>query len=194
MFFAARPFAEADGGSCGGAGQVGFRGGVRLPLPRPPHPQRPHPHSRPRSHPTGLAAAVHCSSFNCNQLPAAFAMAAYESRQDELAQFQELSNKWEPEATVGLPCEAPSPPVLLIGHQGPLVSERQSSNAITAEYADADPIFQAKTAVRALGERPASQSLTVCQALPQKYVQMRTCRGDGLCGWRGTNDGTSSWC
>ena len=31
--------------------------------------------------------------------------------------------------------------------QGPLVGQRQPSTAITTEYASADPIFQAKTAV-----------------------------------------------
>lgn len=35
-----------------------------------------------------------------NQLPAAFSMAAYQNHQDELAQLQELSNNYEPEATV----------------------------------------------------------------------------------------------
>ncbi|KAF2397511.1 cysteine proteinase [Trichodelitschia bisporula] len=68
---------------------------------------------------------------------------------DELAQLQELSNKWESDAS------------------GPLVSERVSSSAITTEYANADPVYQAKTAT-----------------LPQKYAQYRTCRGDGHCGWR----------
>ena len=32
-------------------------------------------------------------------------------------------------------------------HQGPLVGQRQPSTAITTEYASADPVFQAKTAV-----------------------------------------------
>lgn len=31
--------------------------------------------------------------------------------------------------------------------QGPLVGQRQPSSAITTEYASADPVFQAKTAV-----------------------------------------------
>ena len=31
--------------------------------------------------------------------------------------------------------------------QGPLVGQRQPSTAITTEYASADPVFQAKTAV-----------------------------------------------
>ena len=53
-------------------------------------------------------------------------------------------------------------------HQGPLVGERQSSAAITSQYATADPVYQVKTA-----------------ALPAKYAYFRTCRGDGHCGWRG---------
>ncbi|KAF2433008.1 cysteine proteinase [Tothia fuscella] len=76
-------------------------------------------------------------------------MAAFAQDDDELARMQELSNKWESDAT------------------GPLVSERLASSAITTEYANADPVYQAKTA-----------------SLPQKYAQYRTCRGDGHCGWR----------
>jgi ubiquitin thioesterase protein OTUB1 len=52
--------------------------------------------------------------------------------------------------------------------QGPLVGERQSSAAITTQYANADPVYRIKTA-----------------ALPAKYAYFRTCRGDGHCGWRG---------
>jgi ubiquitin thioesterase protein OTUB1 len=48
------------------------------------------------------------------------------------------------------------------------VGERQSSAAITTQYATADPVYQVKTA-----------------ALPAKYAFFRTCRGDGHCGWRG---------
>ncbi|KAE9991116.1 hypothetical protein EG327_000413 [Venturia inaequalis] len=50
---------------------------------------------------------------------------------------------------------------------GPLVSELLASSAITTEYANADPVYQAKTA-----------------SIPQIYTQYRTCRGDGHCGWR----------
>ncbi|KAA8614665.1 Peptidase-C65 domain containing protein [Pyrenophora tritici-repentis] len=75
-------------------------------------------------------------------------MAAYPS-DDELAQLQKLSSDFEPEVT------------------GPLVGQRQSSAAITTQYATADPVFQVKTA-----------------ALPAKYAYFRTCRGDGHCGWR----------
>ena len=35
--------------------------------------------------------------------------------------------------------------------QGPLVGERQSSHAITTEYANADPVYRAKTAVSYTG-------------------------------------------
>ncbi|KAF2486057.1 peptidase C65 Otubain-domain-containing protein [Neohortaea acidophila] len=68
---------------------------------------------------------------------------------EQLSEFQKLSNEYVPEVT------------------GPLVGERQSSTAIVAEYASADPVFQAKT-----------------EALPQKYSHYRTVRGDGSCGWR----------
>ncbi|OAL05894.1 cysteine proteinase [Phaeosphaeriaceae sp. SRC1lsM3a] len=68
---------------------------------------------------------------------------------DEIAHLQDLSSKYEPETT------------------GPLVGERQSSAAITTQYANADPVYRVKTA-----------------ALPAKYAYFRTCRGDGHCGWR----------
>ncbi|CAI6335973.1 unnamed protein product [Periconia digitata] len=74
---------------------------------------------------------------------------AYVLPDDELAQLQKLSGDYQPETT------------------GPLVGERQSSAAITAEYANADPVYRAKTAV-----------------LPDKYAYFRTCLGDGHCGWR----------
>ncbi|KAF2763961.1 cysteine proteinase [Teratosphaeria nubilosa] len=48
--------------------------------------------------------------------------------EEEQAQFQELSNKYEPEVT------------------GPLVGQRETSTNITVEYAAADPVYQAKTA------------------------------------------------
>ncbi|KIW07895.1 uncharacterized protein PV09_01806 [Verruconis gallopava] len=78
-------------------------------------------------------------------------MAAYSAQQqdEELARLQELSNKWEPDAT------------------GPFVSDLLDSTAITAEYANADPVYQVKTA-----------------SLPQSFSHYRTCRGDGHCGWR----------
>ncbi|GME39810.1 COP9 signalosome complex subunit 2 [Neofusicoccum parvum] len=68
---------------------------------------------------------------------------------DELAQLQKLSNEYQPEAA------------------GPLVGPRQSTAAITTEYANGDPVYRAKT-----------------QNLPYKYSHYRTCRGDGHCGWR----------
>ncbi|KAF2838985.1 cysteine proteinase [Patellaria atrata CBS 101060] len=73
----------------------------------------------------------------------------YVQSEEELAELEKLSNEYRPVAT------------------GPLVGERQPSNNITAEYANADPVYRAKTA-----------------ALPQKYSHYRTCRGDGHCGWR----------
>ncbi|KAL6712482.1 hypothetical protein ACN47E_000359 [Coniothyrium glycines] len=84
--------------------------------------------------------------------PANFPMAdpaTYMATDEELAHLQKLASDFEPEVT------------------GPLVGERQSSSAITSEYANADPIYRIKTA-----------------ALPAKYAYFRTCRGDGHCGWR----------
>ncbi|KAI0521055.1 peptidase C65 Otubain-domain-containing protein [Xylaria bambusicola] len=50
---------------------------------------------------------------------------------------------------------------------GPLVGEKTSSQAITEEYARADPAFVAKT-----------------MALPQTYSHYRPIQGDGNCGYR----------
>ncbi|WPH01714.1 Hypothetical protein R9X50_00456600 [Acrodontium crateriforme] len=68
---------------------------------------------------------------------------------DDMAALQKLSDDFQPEIS------------------GPLVGQREPSTAITAEYASADPVFQAKTA-----------------SLPQKYSHYRKMRGDGKCGWR----------
>lgn len=68
---------------------------------------------------------------------------------EEMERFQELSNKYEPE----LP--------------GPLVSSKQSTNAIAMDYANADPTFATKTS-----------------ALAVTHPQSRIMKGDGNCGWR----------
>ncbi|KAI9703214.1 MAG: hypothetical protein M1836_007779 [Candelina mexicana] len=68
---------------------------------------------------------------------------------EELANLQKLSNEYTADV------------------QGPLVGKRQSTQAITSEYANADPAFVRKTSV-----------------LPQKYSHYRTVKGDGNCGWR----------
>ncbi|KAI5467970.1 peptidase C65 Otubain-domain-containing protein [Mariannaea sp. PMI_226] len=52
-------------------------------------------------------------------------------------------------------------------HKGPLVGNRVSSDAITTEYAKADPVYVEKTI-----------------ALPQTYSHYRRIQGDGNCGWR----------
>jgi Peptidase C65 Otubain len=68
--------------------------------------------------------------------------------------------------------------------QGPLVGEKKSSRAITEEYAKADPVYVAKTAVSSsahVNYAPADY----LQALPQKFSHYRQILGDGNCGWRG---------
>jgi ubiquitin thioesterase protein OTUB1 len=72
--------------------------------------------------------------------------------------------------------------------QGPLVGLKKSSHAITEEYAKADPIYVAKTAVSIsanLHLHSTSANCIVCKALPQKYSHYRPILGDGNCGWRG---------
>ncbi|EEH49957.2 uncharacterized protein PADG_06036 [Paracoccidioides brasiliensis Pb18] len=68
---------------------------------------------------------------------------------DHMAEFQKLSNQYEPDL------------------QGPLVGQKQSSSTITSEYANADPIYVAKTI-----------------ALSHTHSHYRIMKGDGNCGWR----------
>lgn len=68
---------------------------------------------------------------------------------EELERFQKLSNEFEPDI------------------QGPLVSPKQSSDAIALEYANADPSLATKTSTLAI-THPTS----------------RIMKGDGNCGWR----------
>jgi hypothetical protein len=66
---------------------------------------------------------------------------------EELERFQKLSNEYEPDVQVSrkvlLEDRANEP-----SHQGPLVSAKRSTHAISAEYANADPTLAAKTSVR----------------------------------------------
>ncbi|EGC47908.1 ubiquitin thiolesterase [Histoplasma capsulatum var. duboisii H88] len=68
---------------------------------------------------------------------------------DHMLEFQKLSNHYEPDL------------------QGPLVGPKQSSSMITSEYANADPIYVAKTT-----------------ALSHTHSHYRIMKGDGNCGWR----------
>ncbi|PGH15276.1 hypothetical protein AJ80_05629 [Polytolypa hystricis UAMH7299] len=74
-------------------------------------------------------------------------MSAHQS--PDMAHFQQLSNTYEPEL------------------EGPLVRSKQSSNILKDEYANADPIYVAKTAT-----------------LAQTHSHYRVMKGDGNCGWR----------
>ncbi|KAL8816701.1 MAG: hypothetical protein Q9223_004336, partial [Gallowayella weberi] len=69
--------------------------------------------------------------------------------EEEMAQYQRMSNDYVPDT------------------QGPLISMRQSSQNITAEYAQADSIYVHKTT-----------------ALAHQFSEYRTVKGDGNCGWR----------
>ncbi|KAL8680608.1 MAG: hypothetical protein Q9186_003200 [Xanthomendoza sp. 1 TL-2023] len=69
--------------------------------------------------------------------------------EEEMAQYQRLSNDYVPDT------------------EGPLISTRQPSQNITAEYAQADPVYVHKTTALAL-----------------QFSAHRTVRGDGNCGWR----------
>ncbi|KAH8703742.1 putative ubiquitin thiolesterase [Talaromyces proteolyticus] len=68
---------------------------------------------------------------------------------EELERFQKLSNEYEPDV------------------QGPLVSAKQTSRTIAAEYSNADPTYVTKT-----------------NALAVTHPFTRVMKGDGNCGWR----------
>ncbi|KAL5358147.1 cysteine proteinase [Aspergillus floccosus] len=84
------------------------------------------------------AYSNHRSHFNMNTLST-----------EEMERFQKLSNEFEPDI------------------QGPLVSAKQSTNAIAMEYSGADPTFVAKTS-----------------ALAVTHPYCRIMKRDGNCGWR----------
>jgi len=77
-------------GESGGGGQlVAGRRAAAMPL-----------RLRQADLPTSYSSFFHHQQQQQQQHHSAFSMAAYQNHQDELAQLQELSNKWEPEATV----------------------------------------------------------------------------------------------
>lgn len=108
---------------------------------------------------------------------------SYVRSDEELAELQKLSQDYRPEYSV-----SPSPRYEFGSYantaEGPLVSEKQSSSSVTTEYANADPVYRAKTAVSQSASPPLAKKLTSLQALPQTHPYIRTCRGDGNCGWR----------
>ncbi|KAJ4408861.1 hypothetical protein N0V82_009624 [Gnomoniopsis sp. IMI 355080] len=76
-------------------------------------------------------------------------MESDQSLQDDLAAQEAAARTWQPEL------------------EGPRVGDKTPIDAITAEYAKADPVYVAKT-----------------MALPQTYTHYRPIKGDGSCGWR----------
>ncbi|KAK2780966.1 hypothetical protein FQN52_001963 [Onygenales sp. PD_12] len=68
---------------------------------------------------------------------------------DDMAEFQKLSNQYEPDL------------------EGPLVGPKQTSHILATEYANADPVYVAKTT-----------------ALSHTHSHYRIMKGDGNCGWR----------
>jgi hypothetical protein len=127
-----------------------FSGGLPLPF-RPPaalpalynHHAHAHVHGhQQQQQPHQLSPDF--AAFAPRPLP--LRMATFAQDDAELARLQELSNKWESDATVStIHCHVC--PHMYSREQGPLVSERLASSEITTEYANADPVFQAKTAV-----------------------------------------------
>ncbi|KAI1169663.1 peptidase C65 Otubain-domain-containing protein [Nemania sp. FL0916] len=110
------------------------------PPPQQQQQQHPHPHPHQESHPTHLSnrSALHYKMDQQMGLDP-----------NEICQQEAAASEFEPQL------------------EGPLVGEKVSSSAITAEYARADPTYVAKT-----------------MALPQTYSHYRPIQGDGNCGWR----------
>lgn len=89
---------------------------------------------------------------------------------DELAQLQKLSNEYQPEATVSPRARPPAPErAVADSPQGPLVGPRQSTAAITTEYANGDPVYRAKTQVR-VPALPAR--LLAAELVPEPSLQV----------------------
>ncbi|KAL4924887.1 OTU family ubiquitin thioesterase [Aspergillus undulatus] len=100
------------------------------------------------SHPVSASAYIgHGLPLYAHHPPPVFSMNP--PRNEERERFQQLSNTYQPDI------------------QGPLVSHKQSTNAIAMDYANADPAFATKTS-----------------ALAVTHPQSRIMKGDGNCGWR----------
>lgn len=82
---------------------------------------------------------------------------------DDLAAQEALARDFQPDLSVRFPLLGCSRTSQLTAEvQGPLVGDKKSSLAITEEYARADPIYVAKTAVGSLSiatDRPSANSI-----------------------------------
>ncbi|EME38717.1 hypothetical protein DOTSEDRAFT_75461 [Dothistroma septosporum NZE10] len=88
----------------------------------------PYQHPTFRHHQTSISShRTRAQTRQRQHSTMAYDQGHHQTTDEELAQMQELSAKYEPEVT------------------GPLVGQRQPSTAITTEYASADPVYQAKT-------------------------------------------------
>jgi ubiquitin thioesterase protein OTUB1 len=90
-------------------------------------------------------------NYNSSSLAPQFKMATNGIVHD-LEQQEELARNFQPELQVGRSVGEVRCDQKLMAMQGPLVGEKRSSHAITEEYAKADPIYVAKTAVSASAE------------------------------------------
>jgi hypothetical protein len=112
-------------------------------------------------------------------------MGGYKMAASEIEEQEALARDFQPALEV---CGAWKSEIrsTLTAVQGPLVGEKKNSHAITEEYAKADPIYVAKTAVSTSADlNEISANWHVGKALPQKYSHYRPILGDGNCGWRG---------
>ncbi|KAJ9248341.1 hypothetical protein DTO212C5_149 [Paecilomyces variotii] len=120
------------------------------PYSHPSHGDPLSPHSVPQSYYSDAAPlALQLSQFTTLLSRGNLNPAIMELSPEEMERFQKLSNEYEPDI------------------QGPLVSQKQQSQNITLEYANADPTLATKT-----------------RALAITHPYSRTMKGDGNCGWR----------
>jgi len=146
--------------------------------------------------PTAFGGAVHAHSpsYNPNaNMASPTDLKPEPGAPDDLAAQEAAARDYEPHLEVRFlpPAPAPLPPdpelTAFRGHQGEPVGEKLPSHVITDEYVKADPTYVAKTMVGPEPCPPGDRrpTLTVHQALPQKYSHYRPIQGDGNCGWRG---------
>jgi hypothetical protein len=178
---------------------AGFSGGLPLPFRTPAalpalynhHAAHVHAHLQQQQQHQQILST---SAAFARPLPPR--MATFAQDEAELARLQELSNKWESDATVStVHCHvcranthesrahwsvtvfraAKSPP----STQTQTLSSRQRPRYVFLSYLYPSCRFGVSF------PHAPNNALTIQQSLPQKYAQYRTCRGDGHCGWRG---------
>ncbi|KAI1421769.1 peptidase C65 Otubain-domain-containing protein [Xylaria sp. FL1777] len=146
-----------SGGSASSVHPCLYNTPMPVSVPRHHHPNHQHPHPHQHQHQHQRQQPQHHQLRHQPQHPHLPSRPVLRYKMDqppeldpnEIAQHEAAARDYEPRL------------------KGPLVGEKASSQAITEEYARADPTYVAKT-----------------MALPQTYSHYRPIQGDGNCGYR----------